>query len=384
MAVHLGVRAMDHHLVHRPFAGGGGATAAPPGAWPPGRRPGATGLRRIGGSARSAGSSEPPGRGGPLAELPGGRPGIGRPLSLTRGRSGGKSRLLGRVIPAFFAERDAEWPSGHPPPGTGPVGARPVPRARGPRGRGVRAGGVPPDTLAPKSDFARLLDQVFRRSFQLATIVFFLVEGALVYALFRFRGSAGAEPHQTTATRCQRRGPPSAPILVFIAIPTIRTIFKTAETPTDNPLVIEVIGHQWWWEFRYPEYNLVTAGDMHVPTGRTGGPPDDDAGRGAQLLDPAAGRQARRLPEARQRLWCPAAGSRHLRAVRGVLRHPARGWRSRWWRGRRRTSTGAPAWRVGGCPARLDRAQDSLVTAGRQLFAVKGCIGCHATTAVAK
>ena len=60
-----------------------------------------------------------------------------------------------------------------------------------------------------------------------------------------------------------------AVILVFIAIPTIQTIFKTAEVPTDNPLVIEVIGHQWWWEFRYPEYNLVTAGDMHVPTGRT-------------------------------------------------------------------------------------------------------------------
>jgi len=30
-----------------------------------------------------------------------------------------------------------------------------------------------------------------------------------------------------------------------------------------------VVGHQWWWEFRYPEYNLTTANEIHVPVGRT-------------------------------------------------------------------------------------------------------------------
>jgi cytochrome c oxidase subunit 2 len=30
-----------------------------------------------------------------------------------------------------------------------------------------------------------------------------------------------------------------------------------------------VVGHQWWWEFRYPEYNLTTANELHVPVGRT-------------------------------------------------------------------------------------------------------------------
>jgi cytochrome c oxidase subunit 2 len=31
---------------------------------------------------------------------------------------------------------------------------------------------------------------------------------------------------------------------------------------------VEVIGHQWWWEFRYPEYKIVTANELYLPVGR--------------------------------------------------------------------------------------------------------------------
>ena len=34
-------------------------------------------------------------------------------------------------------------------------------------------------------------------------------------------------------------------------------------------LQVEVIGHQWWWEFRYPQLGLVTANELHIPVGRT-------------------------------------------------------------------------------------------------------------------
>jgi cytochrome c oxidase subunit II len=54
-------------------------------------------------------------------------------------------------------------------------------------------------------------------------------------------------------------------ILVFIAVPTVRTIFKTS-LPAEHPdLTVEVIGHQWWWEFRYPDLKVVTANELHVP-----------------------------------------------------------------------------------------------------------------------
>ncbi|RIA35959.1 cytochrome c oxidase subunit 2 [Ectopseudomonas oleovorans] len=36
----------------------------------------------------------------------------------------------------------------------------------------------------------------------------------------------------------------------------------------EQPLRIEVIGHQWWWEVRYPDSGVVTANQLHLPVGR--------------------------------------------------------------------------------------------------------------------
>jgi cytochrome c oxidase subunit II len=55
------------------------------------------------------------------------------------------------------------------------------------------------------------------------------------------------------------------------SVPTVKAIFETNSFPKQGALVIEVVGHQWWWEFRYPEYNLTTANELHVPVGRTVG-----------------------------------------------------------------------------------------------------------------
>jgi len=57
-------------------------------------------------------------------------------------------------------------------------------------------------------------------------------------------------------------------ILVLVAVPTVRTIFATAGDAPPDALKIDVIGHQWWWEYRYPAIGVVTANEMHVPVGR--------------------------------------------------------------------------------------------------------------------
>lgn len=36
----------------------------------------------------------------------------------------------------------------------------------------------------------------------------------------------------------------------------------------EQPLRIEVTGHQWWWEVRYPDSGVVTANQLHLPVGR--------------------------------------------------------------------------------------------------------------------
>ena len=35
---------------------------------------------------------------------------------------------------------------------------------------------------------------------------------------------------------------------------------------------VTVVGHQWWWEFDYPEYGFITANELHVPLTRDGKP----------------------------------------------------------------------------------------------------------------
>ncbi len=130
----------------------------------------------------------------------------------------------------------------------------------------------PQSALHPRGDFARLTDELFTTTVRWAAFVFVLVEGALLFAIFRFRGKPGdAEPEQihgnTTVEIIWTIIP--ALILAAIAVPTVKAIFKTAEIPGKDALTVEVTGHQWWWEFRYPEYNLTTANELHVPVGRT-------------------------------------------------------------------------------------------------------------------
>jgi cytochrome c oxidase subunit 2 len=130
----------------------------------------------------------------------------------------------------------------------------------------------PQSVLEPRGEFARITDAVFMQTVWWAILVFVLVQGALLYAMYRFRGRPGdAEPPQihgnTTLEIIWTIIP--AVILAVIAVPTVKAIFKTAEIPGDNPLTVEVVGHQWWWEFRYPEFNLTTANEMHVPINRT-------------------------------------------------------------------------------------------------------------------
>ena len=130
----------------------------------------------------------------------------------------------------------------------------------------------PQTALRPISDFAKIGDAIQTKTFYWAFGVFVLVEGALLYAVFRFRGKPGdAEPQQvhgnTTVEIIWTVIP--ALILAAIAVPTVRGIFQTAQVPTGDLLKVDVIGHQWWWEFRYPDLHITTANEIHIPVGQT-------------------------------------------------------------------------------------------------------------------
>jgi len=130
----------------------------------------------------------------------------------------------------------------------------------------------PQTALLPLSDYARIGDHVQDQTFYWAVGVFVLVEGALLYAIFRFRGRPDdpepAQIHGNTTIEIIWTLIPAL-ILAAIAVPTVKGIFLTNASPTGDVLKIEVIGHQWWWEFRYPDANVTTANELHVPVGRT-------------------------------------------------------------------------------------------------------------------
>ncbi|HEY3112479.1 MAG TPA: cytochrome c oxidase subunit II [Gemmatimonadaceae bacterium] len=130
----------------------------------------------------------------------------------------------------------------------------------------------PNTTLVPHSDLGREIDFLWDRLLLLGTIVFILVEGALIYIVFRYRGreNQGSPPQTHGSTKLEITWTLiPAVILVFIAVPTVKTIFITQAQAAPGSLNIDVTGHQWWWEFRYPELGVTTANEIYIPVGRT-------------------------------------------------------------------------------------------------------------------
>ena len=130
----------------------------------------------------------------------------------------------------------------------------------------------PNTTLDPHSDLGREIDFLWNRLLLLGTIVFILVEGVLVFIVFKYRRreNQGTPPQTHGSTKLEIAWTLiPAVILVFIAVPTVRTIFITQAQAAPGSLNIEVTGHQWWWEFKYPEYGVTTANEIYLPVGRT-------------------------------------------------------------------------------------------------------------------
>ena len=175
-------------------------------------------------------------------------------------------------------------------------------------GERLQSRALPANGTSPALDFARIGDDIQTTTFEWALGVFILVEGALLYAIFRFRGKPDdPEPRQTHGNTTIEIIWTVIPALILaaIAVPTVEAIFETNDVSTGDALKVEVVGHQWWWEFRYPDLNH-TANEIHVPVGRTVALRDDHRGRGPQLLAPPVRRKTRRLSQPGDPLWFKA------------------------------------------------------------------------------
>ena len=131
----------------------------------------------------------------------------------------------------------------------------------------------PQSTFDTSGPVAREQLTLFWVIFWAGVFVFIAVMAALIYAALRYRRKPGqGDPEQIHGHERLEIAWTIAPavILAVVAVPTISAIFETTNSPMppeEGGLVVEAIGHQWWFEFRYPGHEFKTANELHIPVG---------------------------------------------------------------------------------------------------------------------
>jgi cytochrome c oxidase subunit II len=133
----------------------------------------------------------------------------------------------------------------------------------------------PASTFAPRSDLAHWVQVVYFEVIGWDTLILLLVSGLIFLCLTRY---------STRASEDQPKPPPPHPeslglevawtagpalILLFIAVPSLRIVFRSqTDNPPSDALIVKVTAHQWWWQFDYPSMGIHTANEAHLPIGR--------------------------------------------------------------------------------------------------------------------
>jgi cytochrome c oxidase subunit 2 len=236
----------------------------------------------------------------------------------------------------------------------------------------------PQTTLDPRSDFAGPSHRIFLQIFWWDAAIFAVVAAVLLLAIIRFRErDPAALPRQVRGNARLELTWTIAPaiILTFIAFPTVGAIFQTQAPPAPDALKVRVIGHQWWWEFRYPDLGISTATDLYLPAGQRvalelssvdvihsfwvpalGGKRDTPPGQLNRILVTPA------VPGDYPGQCVEFCGASHANMRHAAVVLPAPEFQA--WVARQKAPPAEPA---DGSPAAL----------GRQAFTGQACVGCH-------
>jgi cytochrome c oxidase subunit 2 len=123
-----------------------------------------------------------------------------------------------------------------------------------------------PNSLDPAGSDARSVSALWWVLLWIATAVFVIVAGLILFGAF---GRRRANPGRWSDHRFITLGGIAVPfvILAVVGVMTVLVARDISARPSD-PLRVEVIGHRWWWEVRYPDTGFVSANELRVPTGR--------------------------------------------------------------------------------------------------------------------
>ena len=243
------------------------------------------------------------------------------------------------------------------------------------------------DTLGPVS---RNQATLFYILFWVGAVVFVLVEGALIYAVIRYRRRPNqgdpVQVHGNTRLEIIWTVVPAL-ILIVAVVPTVDGIFFAANSPiptAQGGLEVDVIGHQWWFEFRYenpnnPQEQIVFANELHIPVGEPVNIRLDSVDVIHSFWVPKLAGKVDMVPNNDNGMWLQAdepgvffgqcaefCGVSHANMKFKLIAESREDF---------------DAW-LAGQAATAPESTDPLAVEGQELFKSAGCQGCHATKSI--
>lgn len=237
--------------------------------------------------------------------------------------------------------------------------------------------------FAPESTPAKSIFDLSIFVLAITGIIFVIVFTLLVYALVTFRSTAenaDREPAQVYGSTQIELAWTIIPILTVIVLflTTARVIHAVQDHPMPaNAVEVTVIGHQFWWEFRYPKLGIVTANELHIPESD----PADPTPTLLQLLSadtdhsfwvPQLAGKTDLIPNHPNRMWLDPhrtgiflgqcaqyCGTQHAKMLLRVSVDTPEDFAA-WVRAQQQPAT-----------------QDEKAIAGKQVFETTACINCH-------
>jgi cytochrome c oxidase subunit II len=218
--------------------------------------------------------------------------------------------------------------------------------------------------------------------------IFVIVGGLLAYGIVRFRARPGdetREPAQVYGSNPVELAWTMVPLLIVVVLILVtgRTIYTIqAAVRPPNALSVHVIGHQWWWEFRYPDLGVVTANELHVPVSDPADPRPtflrlDSADVAHSFWVPRLAGKTDLIPNKTNEMWIDPrepgtylgqcaefCGTQHAFMLLRVVVHSPEDF-DRWVAQQR-------------LPAVQNPSTDPAVARGRTIFEQTACISCHA------
>jgi len=215
--------------------------------------------------------------------------------------------------------------------------------------------------------------------------IFVLVMGLIAVTVIRFRHRPGddeREPPQVYGSNQLELAWTVVPIIIVfvLSLVTVRTILalQIDEQPP-GWMPVTVVGHQWWWEFVYPEYGFTTANELHVPTGRAAFLSLRSADVVHSFWVPQLAGKTDLIPNRENHMWIEPqkpglyvgqcaeyCGTQHANMLLRIYVHTPEEF-ERWAVAEARDAADGPA-----------AQEDPAAKAGREIFLTTSCINCHA------